>query len=191
MANQTGNQQPNRPTCEGVTANGAPCRASRTSGSAFCSKHQHLGAGRPKRCRAIAASGKPCQSAPLAGKAYCLMHDPESAELRRAAAHKGGENSSNAKRLAKVLPSSALTTQELRVALSRAFVLVLTGAIDPGVARAASATARTISELELNGTALERLEELERLAGERAETGPRPADTPAKWWEQEDPDEQG
>ncbi len=193
MNDQSGKQQPKRLPCKSENAHGEPCSASRKAGSAYCSRHQHLAGPEPKpdRCQAITASGKACPTKPLPGKRHCLMHDPESAELRREAARQGGRNSSNQARLAKAMPLEALTTQELRVALSRVFVMTITGQIEPALAHAASTVARTISELEMNGTALERLEELEKLAGERMETRALPAYAPVKWWEQEDSDEQG
>ncbi len=49
-------------------------------------------------------TGKPCRGRP-AESGYCFAHDPATKDKREAARVKGGENSSHAARLEKLLPS--------------------------------------------------------------------------------------
>ncbi len=55
-------------------------------------------------CSAPTKSGKPCRGRP-AESGYCFAHDPATKDKREAARVKGGENSSHAARLEKLLPS--------------------------------------------------------------------------------------
>ncbi len=55
-------------------------------------------------CAAPTKTGKPCHGRP-AESGYCFAHDPATKDKREAARVKGGENSSHAARLEKLLPS--------------------------------------------------------------------------------------
>ncbi len=55
-------------------------------------------------CSAPTKTGKPCRGRP-AESGYCFAHDPATKDKREAARVKGGENSSHAARLEKLLPS--------------------------------------------------------------------------------------
>ncbi len=55
-------------------------------------------------CPAPTKSGNPCRRKPRES-GYCFSHDPATKDKREAATIKGGENSSHAARLEKLLPS--------------------------------------------------------------------------------------
>ena len=55
-------------------------------------------------CPAPTKTGKPCHGRP-GESGYCFSHDPATKDKREAARVKGGENSSRAARLEKLLPS--------------------------------------------------------------------------------------
>ncbi len=55
-------------------------------------------------CSASTKTGKPCHGRP-GESGYCFAHDPATKDKREAARVKGGENSSHAARLEKLLPS--------------------------------------------------------------------------------------
>ena len=54
-----------------------------------------------KLCKATSAGGKPCQAKAIRGD-YCFAHSPELADKIKEARKLGGENKSEAKRLAKL-----------------------------------------------------------------------------------------
>lgn len=97
------------------------------------------------KCNAITKAGTRCTRPALAGKHHCLMHDPESAEMRREAAAKGGRNRSAKARAAATLPD-AMTNDELTGWLSVAFKQTLSGRLDPKVGTACATLARALLE---------------------------------------------
>jgi hypothetical protein len=73
------------------------------------------------------------------------MHDPTMAEARRAAGRKGGKARSTKARAAKLVPE-AMTADELAGWLSLLFRHTLTQQVEPKVAQACAAVARTLLE---------------------------------------------
>jgi hypothetical protein len=95
------------------------------------------------KCSAIARSGSRCSSPVLPGSAFCFVHAPEAAEARRAAARKGGRNRSAKARAAAQIPD-AMSAADLAGFLSLLFTKTMVGGIEPKVASACAAVARTL-----------------------------------------------
>ena len=88
-------------------------------------------------CSAPTKTGKPCHGRP-AESGYCFAHDPATKDKREAARVKGGENSSHAARLEKLLPSRLRPTFDR---LEAAMKEVHEGRLDPRQATAMSSLA--------------------------------------------------
>jgi hypothetical protein len=88
-------------------------------------------------CPAPTKTGKPCHGIP-AESGYCFAHDPATKEKREAARVKGGENSSHAARLEKLLPSRLRPTFDR---LEAAMKEVHEGRLDPRRATAMASVA--------------------------------------------------
>ncbi len=88
-------------------------------------------------CSAPTKSGKPCRGRP-AESGYCFAHDPATKDKREAARVKGGENSSHAARLEKLLPSRLRPTFDR---LEAAMKEVYEGRLDPRRATAMASVA--------------------------------------------------
>ena len=83
-------------------------------------------------CSAPTKTGKPCRGSP-GESGYCFAHDPATKDKREAARVKGGENSSHAARLEKLLPSRLRPTFDR---LEAAMKEVHEGRLDPRQATA-------------------------------------------------------
>ena len=88
-------------------------------------------------CSAPTKTGKPCHGRP-AESGYCFAHDPATKDKREAARVKGGENSSHAARLEKLLPSRLRPTFDR---LETAMKEVHDGRLDPRRATAMASLA--------------------------------------------------
>ncbi len=88
-------------------------------------------------CPASTKTGKPCHGRP-AESGYCFAHDPATKDKREAARVKGGENSSHAARLEKLLPSRLRPTFDR---LEAAMKEVHEGRLDPRQATAMASVA--------------------------------------------------
>ena len=88
-------------------------------------------------CSAPIKTGKPCHGRP-AESGYCFAHDPATKDKREAARVKGGENSSHAARLEKLLPSRLRPTFDR---LETAIKEVHEGRLDPRRATAMASVA--------------------------------------------------
>ncbi len=88
-------------------------------------------------CSASTKTGKPCRGRP-AESGYCFAHDPAMKDKREAARVKGGENSSHAARLEKLLPSHLRPTFDR---LEAAMKEVYEGSLDPRRATAMASVA--------------------------------------------------
>ena len=88
-------------------------------------------------CPAPTKTGKPCHGRP-AESGYCFAHDPATKDKREAARVKGGENSSHAARLEKLLPSRLRPTFDR---LEAAMKEVHEGRLDPRQATAMASVA--------------------------------------------------
>ncbi len=88
-------------------------------------------------CSAPTKSGKPCHGRP-GESGYCFAHDPATKDKREAARVKGGENSSSAARLEKLLPSRLRPTFDR---LEAAMKEVHEGRLDPRRATAMASVA--------------------------------------------------
>ncbi len=88
-------------------------------------------------CPAPTKSGKPCQGRPR-DSGYCFAHDPATKEEREAARVKGGQKSSRAARLEKLLPSRLRPTFDM---LEAAMKEVHEGRLDPRQATAMASLA--------------------------------------------------
>ncbi len=88
-------------------------------------------------CSAPTKTGKPCRGRP-AESGYCFAHDPATKDKREAARVKGGENSSHAARLEKLLPSRLRPTFDR---LETAIKEVHEGRLDPRRATAMASVA--------------------------------------------------
>ncbi len=88
-------------------------------------------------CSAPTKTGKPCRGRP-AESGYCFAHDPATKDKREAARVKGGENSSHAARLEKLLPSRLRPTFDR---LEAAMKEVHEGRLDPRQATAMTSVA--------------------------------------------------
>ncbi len=91
--------------------------------SRFTNKQQADG----PTCPAPTKTGKPCHGRP-GESGYCFAHDPATKDKREAARVKGGENSSHAARLEKLLPSRLRPTFDR---LEAAMKEVHEGRLDP------------------------------------------------------------
>ena len=89
------------------------------------------------KCSAPTKTGKPCHGRP-AESGYCFAHDPATKDKREAARVKGGENSSRAARLEKLLPSRLRPTFDR---LEAAMKEVHEGRLDPRQATAMASVA--------------------------------------------------
>lgn len=78
-------------------------------------------------CPAPTKTGNPCRGRP-GESGYCFAHDPATKDKREAARVKGGENSSHAARLEKLLPSRLRPTFDR---LEAAMKEVHEGRLDP------------------------------------------------------------
>ena len=88
-------------------------------------------------CPAPTKTGKPCHGRP-GESGYCFAHDPATKDKREAARVKGGENSSHAARLEKLLPSHLRSTFDR---LEAAMKEVHEGSLDPRRATAMASLA--------------------------------------------------
>ena len=88
-------------------------------------------------CPAPTKTGKPCHGRP-GESGYCFAHDPATKDKREAARVKGGENSSHATRLEKLLPSRLRPTFDR---LEAAMKEVHEGRLDPRQATAMASLA--------------------------------------------------
>ncbi|MCH7577747.1 MAG: hypothetical protein IH822_08125 [Chloroflexi bacterium] len=88
-------------------------------------------------CSAPTKTGKPCRGRP-GESGYCFAHDPAIKDKREAARVKGGENSSHAARLEKLLPSRLRSTFDR---LETAIKEVHEGRLDPRRATAMASVA--------------------------------------------------
>src|SRR5829696_5803806 len=103
------------------------------------------------RCKAHAAAGAPCAAQPVRDDGYCYWHSPSTASERAEARRRGGQNRSNAARAKKELPAGVMTNDELRGLVGLTMKGVLSGRIEPGVARAVFDGARTYTTVEEAG----------------------------------------
>ncbi|SRR5260370_36058666 len=109
-----------------------------------------------QRCTAVRKDGQPCQAlATYTG--LCIGHLPQAAQWRA----RGGEQSSNANRAAKLLPSRLAPIAE---GLERAFQAVETTDFDVRKATAMAAIARALIAVHEAGEYEERLRILEQQA---------------------------
>ncbi len=88
-------------------------------------------------CPTPTKAGKPCQGRSRES-GYCFAHDPATKDKREAARVKGGENSSHAARLEKLLPSHLRSTFDR---LEAAMKQVHEGSLDPRRATAMASLA--------------------------------------------------
>ena len=88
-------------------------------------------------CSAPTKTGEPCRGRP-GESGYCFAHDPATKDKREAARVKGGENSSHAARLEKLLPSRLRPTFDR---LEAAMKEVHEGHLDPRQATAMASLA--------------------------------------------------
>jgi len=88
-------------------------------------------------CTAPTKSGNPCRGRPRES-GFCFAHDPSTKDERNAARVKGGENSSRAARLEKLVPSRLSPTFDL---LETAMKDVYAGRLDPRQASAMASLA--------------------------------------------------
>jgi len=100
------------------------------------------------KCSGITRGGNRCASPVVAGSTFCFLHAPEMAEARREAARRGGRNRSAKARAAKQIPE-AMSAADLAGWLSLLFTNVLVGKIEPRVATAAAAIARTLLDAQV------------------------------------------
>jgi hypothetical protein len=108
-----------------------------------------------QRCRAIRKDGQPCNAFAVVN-GYCIGHSPAAAEARS----KGGRNSSNAARLAKMIPARLRPTLDL---LETAIQEVHKGTLQPQRGTAMASLASAMIKVFETGVLEERLLRLEVL----------------------------
>ena len=120
------------------------------------------------RCRGTTRDGKPCAAKPRPGTDLCPWHDPAMTERRAAWSAKGGRQSSNAARARKTLPAGCMTPSELQGFVGTVMRGTLAGRVEPNVAQAIGALARTMTALYPAAEFEQRLADLERQDGRGA-----------------------
>jgi len=97
------------------------------------------------RCTAITKSGHACRVPPQNGRPFCLCHDPETQQLRKEAAKKGGLGRSTVVRAQKLLPP-APNEDELAAVMADLLRKVIAGTTDVKIVQAAAIAVRVIIE---------------------------------------------
>ncbi len=113
----------------------------------------------PATCSATRRDGEPCRTPVVSGSQWCFGHHPDLAEQRTQARRRGGQNRSNAQRVAKLLPQRLTPVfQRLEQALEETH----DGTLDPKVATALAALARAMATILTAGELEARVRELEQ-----------------------------
>ena len=117
-------------------------------------------------CSARNKAGAPC-SAQAWKDDLCRWHHPELEAQRAEARSKGGAARSTAARARKKVPT-AMAPAELGGWLSLLFTQVMDGDVEPRIATACAAIAKTLTDLRQSSELETRLTELEAAAGVKA-----------------------
>jgi hypothetical protein len=112
------------------------------------------------RCNAIRRDGRRCTSPVVLGNGFCFAHDPAREEDAAAGRRAGGRGRSKTVRLQRLLsPRVAAVCDRLEPLIGE----LRRGEVEPRVATAMAAVARTLVQLETTAGLEERLRSLESL----------------------------
>jgi len=119
------------------------------------------------RCTALTRAGNPCRSFAVSAAGLCQAHDPARAEAHRAAVRKGGEARSAVRRAARLWASRGeqIEPKDLPALLRATLLDVRSGTVEPGVATAIAALAKTSVALSHDLELESRISALEAQAG--------------------------